>query len=336
MSVPQFEWHQGPWRLARSALERGAHAILLVGAKGLGKRWLALRIAANRLCASPQADGEACGQCASCHWLEAGTHPDFALIEPMADEDSAESSGGKRARPISIDQIRELSTRVSLSGHAQEGKVFVICPAESMNTSAANALLKNLEEPTGRTLYILVSHRPSLLPPTIRSRCFVLTIAMTRKAQALSWLARQGVDDAELQLALAGGAPLEAQSIASDTHWSRRSDFLSSFAQGMDDPIALAERYRDVPGSTLLGWLTRWTYDLMQMRFGGNVRYHQDLVQRLQPIAAAMDPIAASRLYRRLVRQQRWVNHPLNPRLFSEQLLVDCCRVFSGSQRQAV
>src|SRR5690606_18296175 len=89
MSAPPtvFAWQQSAWRIARAALARGAHALLLAGARGCGKRDLALALAASYLCDTPETDGHACGECESCHWLAAGTHPDFALVEPQEDED---------------------------------------------------------------------------------------------------------------------------------------------------------------------------------------------------------------------------------------------------------
>ena len=90
MTSHGYRWHAEAWHLAQAALARGAHALLIAGARGLGKRELALDLAASYLCAVRGEDGLACGVCESCHWLAAGTHPDFTLVEPPADDENAE------------------------------------------------------------------------------------------------------------------------------------------------------------------------------------------------------------------------------------------------------
>ena len=89
-------------------------------------------------------------------------------------------------------------------------RVALVHPAEDMNPNAANALLKGLEEPPAGAMFILVSHRPAQLLPTIRSRCVALPVPIPPREAALQWLSGQGIKDAERWLAYAGGAPLRA------------------------------------------------------------------------------------------------------------------------------
>lgn len=336
MTAQNYSWHAEGWRHAQAAIARGAHALLLTGAKGLGKRALALNLAAQYLCAARDAQRLACGSCESCRWLAAGTHPDFALIEPLAEEEGSDAATAPgtaaRARPISIDQVRALREHLALSGHRDAGKVVVVQPAESLNVAAANALLKNLEEPPARTLFILVAHRSALLLPTVRSRCQLVPVKLDDWSTAEDWLRSQGLENAAQQLALCGGAPLEALAVAADPAFAHRADLLSDLIAEGADGVSLAEKYRELPPATLLSWLQKWTFDLLLMRLCGRARYHQDLKAQISKCAAPIDPIALTRFHRRLLAMQRHIHHPLNPRLLTEQLLIDFRRLLVPGQ----
>ena len=336
MSDAQFSWHADAWQLGQAAIARGAHALLIAGARGVGKRDFALRLAASCLCERRERDGSACGSCESCRWFLAGTHPDFLLLEPTRDEPDTEgttrNAAPAREHPINVDQIRRLGESLALSSHRESGKVVVIYPAEAMNAAAANALLKNLEEPPSRTLFLLVAHRPAMLPPTVLSRCQRLQVQVSDLQAAERWLKGQGIEDAALQLALSGGAPLEALENANDDLQARRSPLLRSLCEPSVDAVSLAERYRDIPPAVVLAWLQKWTFDLLYMRFCGRARYHVDLSDVAEHCAARVDTHALARLHRSLLAQQRHIQHPLNPRLLIERLLIECAAVFARAE----
>jgi DNA polymerase-3 subunit delta' len=322
-----YLWQHDAWQLAHAAIARGAHALLVAGPRGSGKRDFALALAAAYLCADRAADGSACGRCESCRWIAAGTHPDHALIEPLEDEEGEEGTA-KRAKPITVDQVRQLSALLALTSHRPAGKAIVLHPAEALNPAASNALLKSLEEPPTGALFILVANRPALLLATVRSRCQLVPIRIGDTQAIRTWLAANAErDDAELLLALAGGAPLEAAAIGRDPQWARRAAFLSALALETADPIALAETYRDVAPALILSWLQTWTFDLTHVRYCGRCRYHRDLETLAARVAETTDPIAVTRLHRRLVAAQRHINHPLHPRLLVEQWLIAYCDV---------
>jgi len=333
MNKKCFPWHEDAWNLARSALARGAHALLLHGPGGLGKRELALRIAAERLCETPQEGEAACGTCVSCRWLAAGTHPDFAMIEPLVDEDKPDAGAAKssnRAAPIKIDQVRALRELLEIAPHRDRGKVVIVQPAESLNTAAANALLKSLEEPPAGTVFLLVSHQPAFLPPTVRSRCLAVAVRQGDAGAAAAWLENQGVADAALKLAWTGGAPLGALVLEDDPWWAKRAGLLERLASAPAEAVATAEAYRDLPPAVLLTWLQRWTFDLLLVRSARRVRYNADFADRMGPIASRLEPGALMSYHRLLLGWQRIAHHPLNPRLFLEQMLLRYASVAGG------
>jgi DNA polymerase-3 subunit delta' len=165
-----MDWpnHTEPWHEWREALRgtRMHHGWLLAGKSGLGKRTFALA-AARELVAEdgvPQPKGD---------------HPDILILThlPKDDKEEKKREEGKPfqlKRNISVAQIRamqrRLTTRPTLGSH----RAIIIDPADDMETGASNALLKSLEEPPRGTFFLLVSHRPARLLPTIRSRCRML------------------------------------------------------------------------------------------------------------------------------------------------------------------
>lgn len=218
LEVP-LPWQADAWRRFLGAFEAGrlAHAILLGGAAGTGKRPLALAMAARLLCEG-RPDGPACDMCRSCRLRIAGNHPDQMLVEPEAD-----SSGILRI--ASARALTEFSHRTSqYNGY----RVAMIMPAEAMNRHTANALLKTLEEPPAGVVIILVSHEPGRLGATIRSRCQHYRLGTPPPAQAVAWLRAQGVDDAADKLGLAGGSPLTALALAGDEGMPRLDRLIAS------------------------------------------------------------------------------------------------------------
>jgi DNA polymerase-3 subunit delta' len=318
-----------PWHaehLARLWRERAAlpHALLVHGQPGIGKLAFARALGAGLLCEAPAADGGACGRCPSCRWFEAGSHPDYRQIEPPAGDGEEGADAGAEKKPslqIAIEPIRALSDFIHVSSHRAGPKVVVIHPAEALNPNAANALLKNLEEPPPRTHFVLVSHRPHRLPATVKSRCRPLPLPAPAPAAALAWLQARRVPQPELGLADSGGAPLAA-AVLDAGYWQARAAFLDWLAPERDDALQAAESVRDLPVRQVLSWLQKWSYDLAASRFLGRVRYNVDLADTLAAIARRVDGLAVLRFHREMVRLQRVIDHPLNARLLIAQLLI--------------
>ena len=175
---------------------RLAHALLIHGDSQLGKRALALALATRLLCSKASAKF-ACGQCKSCQWMAAGSHPDFSHLSFMVNERT-----GKLSSMIVVDQIRDLSRTFSMTTQQLGAQIAIIEPAEAMTTAAANALLKTLEEPSEARFIILVSDEPGKLPATIRSRCQKVAVRLPGNEESLDWLLGLKVPQAQANEAL--------------------------------------------------------------------------------------------------------------------------------------
>ena len=325
---PLLPWQTAAASAALASRSRWPHALLVTGRRGIGKRSLALHFAQALLCEDPRADGTACGRCASCGYVAAGAHPDLRLIEPVERDDEGNL---KPVDAILVDRIRELIEFAQLTTHRQRAKVALIAPAEAMNTAAANALLKTLEEPPPATYLLLVSDQWGRLPATIVSRCRVLPAPEPDPDSAAAWLAGRGVEGAELMLAQAGGAPLFALTLASPDTQRERATLLDALAQpDRISPIAFGMRLDAYPKdersarlADALYWLLAWTADLASVASGGSPRFNPDRHEALAKLASQVARVSLFRYYRALLRQRELLGHPLQPRLVAEALLFE-------------
>ncbi len=179
--------HADAWRVWRDAMagERMHHGWLLAGKAGLGKMDFALA-AARELVAEPGVP------------QPVGDHPDIITLTYGPKDDKAEKAAadGKPfeiARSIRIKQIRAMQKRLITRPSMGERRAIIINPADDLETPAANALLKSLEEPPIGTFFLLVVNRPARLLPTIRSRCRMLRFPVLTKAQLSEMLHEQGI-----------------------------------------------------------------------------------------------------------------------------------------------
>lgn len=318
-------WQQAPARRWLAARERFAHAWLIHGLAGCGQMEFALAGAASLLCEAPR-DGLACGECQACRWVQAGNHPDLRRIRSDAQAvregamDVAEDAKKQPSREIRIEQIRSLLPWFNTATHRGGWRVALLYPAESLNTIAANALLKILEEPPEHTVFLLAAQAPDRLLPTLVSRCRRLPLAVPPAAEAQAWLESQGVKDAAARLAVAGGAPLLALEQAREGR-PVTPDWLELFldqAGNGGDGAALADMLQaGEPADWVDGFQRLWL-DLSLAAHGLPPRYHPGQAGRIMAIARKLDPAALARAADWLRAQRRLVNHPLNPKLLAD------------------
>lgn len=331
-----YPWQSESWQALQGLRGRLPHAILIKGAQGIGKLDLALNLARSLLCSAPGKDGMACGKCDSCHWFEQESHPDFRLVQPdalSAAEDGEEKAGAKKpSREISVDQIRDLSGFANLSAHCGGYRIVVVYPAESMNNNAANSLLKTLEEPTDKLLFLLVTHKPQQLLPTILSRCLGFTVNTPTREAGVAWLKQQGVKNPEYALAQTGFAPLQALDWAESGEGAEeRAMLLEAIRQPARlDALALAESLQRGIPVHIIHCLQQWSHDLTSAKLTGQVRYFPEQSELLAKLAQGVSAQALLRFQKELLEARRAAFHPLNPRLFLESLLMSYRQMFAA------
>ena len=321
-----YSWLEPAWAKLLAQRAQLHHALLIHGPAGIGKSAFATELARALLCESTLPDGGACGRCSACGWFEQGNHPDFRLLAPAAADEAREGEGGsgdeparkpagkgaaKPSRDIRIDQVRALERFTEVGGHRGGTKVVLIDPADALNTAAANALLKTLEEPSGATRFVLVSGRPDVLPATVRSRCRSLGLPMPAAEAAVAWLAADaGVDPAQAAI-----HRLIVETLAGIPE------------TGM---VQAADALADIEPAMWTATLQTWVIDLQRVCAGAEPRYFPDRADRLRVLAQRTGLAALDRLAARLDRAARAVGHPLNPRLMIEDALLDVRAALAG------
>jgi DNA polymerase-3 subunit delta' len=186
--------------------------------------------------------------------ISVGTHPDSYLVEPEEAD-----------KAIRVDQVRALVEFVVQTSQLGRRKVVLLEPAEAMNLNSANALLKSLEEPSGDTVILLVTHQMSRLLPTIKSRCVQQACPAPDVATAVTWLAKQlpdctGEQCSEL-IALAGGSPLRAVALYKEGGLTQREaivDGIKKLLKQQASPSQLAESWNAIPLILLFDWCCDW------------------------------------------------------------------------------
>ena len=254
-----FPWLLDHWAffIQRLTADRLAHALIIEGPAGSGKMVLARAMVARLLCNEDQA--RACGNCRSCQLLAGGAHPDYFNLQPEEDSEV-----------IKVDQVRGLIAKLDLTTSISTRKVAFIHPAECMNKSAANALLKSLEEPAGNALLILVSNHPGRLPATIRSRCQAIVINQPDRQLVQKWLENSSEkprNEVVSALQAAGGSPLRAQQYLESPEldaYSRVREGLALLLSRPGSVSMVSSNLDDLNAMDLWRWLSMCTAEVIR------------------------------------------------------------------------
>lgn len=312
-----YPWQSEVWEKLWARRERMPHALLIHGPQGIGKLAVAEHLAQGLLCEGP-GDARPCGRCEACRWFRAGSHPDFRRVEPEAlarlpeEAESPEERPARGTKPsteIKVDQIRALDGFLNLRSHREGARIALVHPAEDLNVNAANGLLKGLEEPPGRALFILVSHRPARVLATIRSRCVPVPVPVPDPEASGAWLSAQGVEDSARWLAFASGAPLRALDYAGESG-AGVAAMRRALAVGTLDPLDVSDREQL---EALAEVLQKHALDRAFTSYGGKARFGEALASR--------NGAAWLRYARLMGRYRLLARHPLNPRLFAGEML---------------
>jgi DNA polymerase-3 subunit delta' len=302
-------------------IQRPGHALLLQGASGLGQYELGLALAAAWLCHAPTSAG-ACGVCPSCHGIEVRAHAELSVLMPETDmlalhwplsEKAQKDIDDKKRKPskeIRVEAMRDLLGFTQTTDAGANGKVVLIYPAERMNTITANTLLKTLEEPAGRTRFILASAAAHELLPTVRSRCQVHPMQWPSTAEGLRWLVQQGLPEGEATVLLkaAGGRPDDAQALFQLGFQAKNWRALPKALQ-RGDPGVLA----DNAAPLVLASLQKVCHDLLHLACGAAPRFFE-----ADDLPKPSSFMALSQWSKDLLQSAKTVEHPYQAGLLME------------------
>ncbi len=329
--LPGFEAlldQEKPVRRLIAALGSGhlPHAFLFTGIEGVGKKTAAIAIAMACNCRNQQRDPNSsngyavlpCGECSVCKKIISGSHPDVHVIRPTG-------------TAIKVDQVRSLCERLALRPYEARLRVALIADAQLLNPEAGNMLLKILEEPPDRTVFILTALQPSDLLPTIRSRCQHIRFNPISKKSLQSYLANTlGYEPgkANAVASMAGGSMTRARSMI-ESDWIEKRNWIideieslktASVSRCLFFSETLAEDKQLLP--VAFEAMKNWFRDLVVYRYSPNQVINQDLLDRIHTASkqAAVEELLVN--IKEIEKAEHDIRANANPRLTLDALVI--------------
>jgi DNA polymerase III subunit delta' len=310
------------------------HAYLFAGPPGVGRRTLALRFTQALNCTRPLAPGEPCGVCSDCRQIEKMQHPDLILAH-------ADSEGGT----LKVETVREARHALMFRPYQSRIRVALFPRFQEANDSAANALLKTLEEAPSYAILILTADNLEQLLPTIVSRCEVLRLRPVPLEKVEPFVERRiqqaraaGIDvqpaleaGARLIAHISGGRPGYAVRLIEDASGlafrsEKLGDLQALLSSTRVRKFSYAEKLasdKDSFRNALLLWLSFWRDVLLRVGGASTPPANLDRSQEIDSLAAHLPLSEARRIVSEMELAIQRLEANVNPRLLAETLLLD-------------
>jgi DNA polymerase-3 subunit delta' len=329
--------HEWAVDLLRRHVARGEtrHAYLFCGPPGVGRRTLALRLAQALNCPAPRAAGIPCGTCRDCKQIEEMRHPDMSVVFPtVTDPDDRKNLiPDIENGTVRVEQIRDIQHALSLKPYQSPYRVALFLRFQEANDSAANALLKTLEEAPAHAILLLTADNPEGLLPTIVSRCEILRLRpLPFPVIEADLIARgENPERARLLSHISGGRPGYARRLVSDDallekREERLNDLQTLLPAARVQKFAYAEKLakdKYAMRQALLVWLSYWRDVMLRTAQAETPLTNIDLNMEIESLAGKIDLPTARRVVRSLESALEQLERNVNPRLLLEVLLMD-------------
>lgn len=299
------------------------HAYLFTGPKGVGRRTMALRLAQALNCGNAPSPGEPCFECRTCTLIERMQHPDLAIVQSE-----------REGRTLKVGQVRELQHEVSLTPYEAHYRVAILLRFEEASTSAANALLKTLEEPPPQVKIILTAESSERLLPTIVSRCEVLRLRpLAVKDVSLGLSSKMNIphEQSKLFAHISGGRPGYALRLQNEPELlDKRNKWLDDLQRMISsnrvERFVYAENLikdRNTLVEILQVWLSFWR-DVLILSMNASIELtNQDREEEIKQLADNISVYQTRKFVSRLEQSYDLISHNVNTRLATEVLLLD-------------
>ena len=284
---------------------------------GIGADLLIENLLHKLLCENVTNDKQPCNACPSCRYL-IDEHPNIRLID---------NNPELKSDVITIDQIRELSSFIELASTSEhDKKIIFIKNAHYLTSSAANALLKNLEEPPNNTFFILLTSNLHKILPTIRSRSTIYKLTSPSKVQCEDFL-KEKYQEAIKFLDLAEHKPFLAIQMADNKELI--NSILKVFLRGKSfDMMDVNENLLASGPQFFVDLMQKWIVDLAQFKEFKTIYYFKNLQDQIELISNQLSYKELLNFYKKLIEYRRLSETTINKSIALDNLMIDYKRIF--------
>jgi DNA polymerase-3 subunit delta' len=312
-----YSWLTPIWSEWKKSLdaERFPNSVIVNAPEGLGVEGLVSQLTSVLMCINYES--EACGFCHSCELMKSGNHPDFHVIEPE-----------KEGKSITVDQVRATNRWAQQSSQLGGLRVILLNPAEAMNESASNALLKTLEEPASNCIFILSTRNSNRLMPTIVSRCQQFNVVTPQIEVGSAWLNGEVSKTVpHYILALNDNAPLKAKAMFEQGGVEASGKVLEGFVDVIKGTQPDMLKFSNELGReplVQLSWLWHLLSDVQKLHFGLTSKAITPSADVLSEVMSYQNAYVISNKLLILIEQLQ--QHPgLNTELLIMNWLITTC-----------
>ena len=334
-----IEFHLFPWLIEpfeNLTSHPVPNSLIINGQKDIGKFQLGFELCKYLLCESP--NQKPCGSCDACNWVDHGNHPDLFVLVPqilrhilpydLDDQKNSEDSEEKKlSKFIRIEQIRNIVSSNEMGSYRGGKRVVLIYPAESMQTEAANCLLKTLEEPSLNLFIILITHHIEKLLPTIRSRCQIFHVPKPPIETSVEWLSDQFANKRsksflEEQLVLHSGSPLKVISAIEENSLNQDEIIQELLKFNHLNSYKIIDLLTKSTLLDILNCILKWSIDINLCLFHQKAKFFPQYQSQISSTCQELDKITFQHFLSSLNNELKLANHPLFPKLQLEAVLV--------------
>ena len=310
-----------------------SHAYLFHGPQGVGKYTLAKEFAKSIMCVATEGD-RPCGNCFSCKQMNKGSHLDYFLIERLMDDKK-----GKMKRDISVDQIRDLKSRLQQGSLLNSYKVAIIPEAQYLNGASFNGWLKILEEPAPKSIIILITDDIGRMPRTIISRCQTVKFSSVASGAIEEHLLGKNInsDESKLLSRIACGRPGKAISLAHnpvvrENYFSDVELFFKIISANLNSRFGLVNSFMDFESddsdnkSKVDALLEDWqsvVRDIMLSQNNANQLISNfQSIDRIEQFGVRISSSKLESILGCIVQAKKYLNQNINNKLIIENLII--------------
>jgi DNA polymerase-3 subunit delta' len=304
------------------------HAYLFTGPDSIGKRTLAVRFAQALNCRNAAQAGLVCGECRACRLIQEGTFPDAHIIEAQ-----------EGATVIKVEQIRDLQRELALTPYEAKWRIAILLQFHEAHESAANALLKTLEEPSPHVVILLTARSAESLLPTIVSRCELFNLRAPTRDELERVLVERGEskEKARLLAGISSGRPGYAlRLLANPALLDQRTKILNDFVGLLGNNRAMRFAYveevtrgkdlqvlREHAEDVLVSWGSLWRDVLVTSTDADTATQNPDRAEDIERLASKLDTDQVFHALQKTMESIDAIHRFGNIRMVLETLMLD-------------